>query len=98
MSRIVQTHNNTSSMIIFIVDYLGIAAFKSERYTPVGLYCDSPDIFLFSFQSMQSQTGSIHVFDNNSRVKQGKNQAQSFSVHSLNARCGANPVKPFKTF
>ena len=67
-------------MIIFIVDYFGIAALKSECHAQVGLYCDSPDIFFLSFQLMQSQTVSVHVFDYNSRNKQGKKKRTGPSV------------------
>lgn len=68
----------STSVIILVVHYLGIATFEPECPTPVPVNCDRADPDASSVELMQSQTGQIQVFDVRCRIQPAEVESKSF--------------------
>ncbi len=72
-------------MIIFVINYFGILAIKSERDAPISTHIYRPRSLSISAQLVQSQPRQIHISRRRRGVKSRQDQADSLFVVRLNA-------------
>ncbi len=77
------------SMVILIIDHVGVSVLKTKRQPPVCGYCYTPKALKFPFQHMQAGTRKIHIRRCASTIEQVKNHSQAAGMPGLNALCAS---------
>lgn len=63
MWRILHRHGETSSVVVKIIDFERIAFNKSKDNPPISSNRDSPKAMQVPLQSVQAESGKIHVLN-----------------------------------
>jgi len=83
MGRVMHLHESLS-MVVLVVDNLGVTFYKAESDAPVCLNCHGPNAFSCPLKLVQMQRWNVHVVNGLCFVKLRENQAELLTVNRLN--------------
>ncbi len=81
--------HSLASVIILVIDHMGIASLKHEGDAPVSADTNRPNTLAVTAQGMQEQARQVHIFRRGCGMKTRQNQAQSPGVFRLDTRFAA---------
>lgn len=85
-------------MIIFVIDNLCVAIFKTKGNTPIGLYGYRPSLFSFALQFMKGQSWNAHVVNGSGLIELGEDEPQPSCVFCLYPRQASSKEEFLQSF